>query len=277
MSTQEKRSPYKKDYSLEDNELDTIENEEVVNKETPSETSEELSWKKRYGDLRTYMNDLQEKAKKDREELEAKIQALSKQDTKIPVNEEEFKEWVNTYPKVAKMMEAMVLKQAKELEGNIEELRKSNSQKDLELRKREAKMNLAKAHPDFFEKIAGTAQFLEWVDEKAVSGSDWIKEVLYDPNGTDWRKASDAIKLYKAEVLTESNKPQKTKANPKSAAEYVSSGGSSAPSSRGKGEYLFSESQVNQMSERDFEKYEDEIDEAIRNGKFLYDISGAAR
>jgi len=31
------------------------------------------------------------------------------------------------------------------------------------------------------------------------------------------------------------------------------------------------------MSERDFEKYEDEIDEAIRNGKFLYDISGAAR
>ena len=276
MSTQSNRSPYRKDYSLEDDELEVVEKEEELDNNTPTTTDEETSWKKRYGDLRTYMNDLQSKAKQDKTELEEKITALSNQDTKMPVNEGEFKEWVSTYPKVAKMMETMVFEEAKKLKSEIVEMKKSNSKKDLELQKREAKMNLAKTHPDFFEKIAGTSEFLGWVDQKEIDGSGWIKDTLYDPDGTDWKKASDAIKLYKAEVLNTKNKP-KDKGNPKSAAEYVSTNSSSAPSSRGKGDHTFSESQVEKMSEREYAKYEDDIDEAIRNGQFLYDISGAAR
>ena len=101
MSTQSNRSPYRKDYSLEDDELEVVEKEEELDNNTPTTTDEEASWKKRYGDLRTYMNDLQSKAKQDKTELEEKITALSNQDTKMPVNEGEFKEWVSTYPKVA--------------------------------------------------------------------------------------------------------------------------------------------------------------------------------
>jgi len=37
------------------------------------------------------------------------------------------------------------------------------------------------------------------------------------------------------------------------------------------------ESEVQKMSAQEYEKYSDEIMEAIRSGKFIYDISGSAR
>jgi hypothetical protein len=37
------------------------------------------------------------------------------------------------------------------------------------------------------------------------------------------------------------------------------------------------ESQVQKMSPQDYEKKSDEIMEAIRTGKFIYDVSGSAR
>jgi len=43
------------------------------------------------------------------------------------------------------------------------------------------------------------------------------------------------------------------------------------------GKMKFSESQVSQMTDRDFDKYEEAISEAMRNGTFSYDLSGAAR
>jgi hypothetical protein len=43
------------------------------------------------------------------------------------------------------------------------------------------------------------------------------------------------------------------------------------------GKMKFPESQVSQMTDRDFETYEEAIIESMRNGKFSYDVSGAAR
>jgi hypothetical protein len=39
----------------------------------------------------------------------------------------------------------------------------------------------------------------------------------------------------------------------------------------------FSEIQVSKMSDKDFEKYEEAIGDAMRSGTFNYDLSGAAR
>jgi hypothetical protein len=38
-----------------------------------------------------------------------------------------------------------------------------------------------------------------------------------------------------------------------------------------------SESRVNKMTSKEYEKQQDEIMEAIRKGEFIYDISGSAR
>jgi len=41
--------------------------------------------------------------------------------------------------------------------------------------------------------------------------------------------------------------------------------------------HILRESQVQKMSPQEYEKRSDEIMEAIRSGKFIYDMSGSAR
>ena len=41
--------------------------------------------------------------------------------------------------------------------------------------------------------------------------------------------------------------------------------------------WIKSESDVAKMSDKEFEDRQDEINEAMKSGKFIYDVSGAAR
>ena len=277
------RSKYKKDYSQEDEELEVTDQEIELDQKTPVQDHEDLSWKKRYGDLRTYVNNLQQESKKTQDEFQKKIDALSQEKTKIPVNEEEFVEWVNTYPKVASMMEIFIQKKATELESKIKTIETDNNKRSLELKKQEAKMKLSKAHPDFYESIAGTKEFQNWASEKideqkAESNHSWVENALFDPDGTDWKTAADAISLYKAEAGLNKTTEPKNKANSKDAARQVNTNsGSSTPSSKGSSTYEFTESQIQNMSEREYMELEDKIDMAARNGRIQYDLSGAAR
>jgi hypothetical protein len=43
------------------------------------------------------------------------------------------------------------------------------------------------------------------------------------------------------------------------------------------GKMKFSETQVSQMSDKEFDNNEEAISESMRNGTFSYDLSGAAR
>ena len=95
-----------------------------------------------------------------------------------------------------------------------------------------------------------------------------IQDALYK-NNTDARAASRAIDLYKADT---GKRKTTTK---KSAAQAVGRTSSSTPTTTGK--VKFSESQVSKMSDKDFEKYEDAIADAMRSGNFDFDLSGAAR
>jgi hypothetical protein len=82
------------------------------------------------------------------------------------------------------------------------------------------------------------------------------------------KAAARAIDLYKADT-------GKRKTTSKSAAQDVGRLSRSAPTANQRAE--FSESMVNSMSDSEFEKNAEAIQEAIRSGKFSYDISGAAR
>ena len=75
--------------------------------------------------------------------------------------------------------------------------------------------------------------------------------------------------LYKADT------GRKKSTNKKTAAQAVGKSTSATPGTQGKAK--FSESQVQRMSDRDYEKNEEAIMEAMRSGEFVYDVSGAAR
>jgi len=68
-------------------------------------------------------------------------------------------------------------------------------------------------------------------------------------------------------------KPKSDKAAAKS---VTTKNSRSKPQEDEKSTYL-KESEVQKMSAQQYEKHSDEIMEAIRSGKFIYDISGSAR
>tara|TARA_R100001480_G_scaffold25693_3_gene36005 strand:- start:354 stop:773 length:420 start_codon:yes stop_codon:yes gene_type:complete len=130
-----------------------------------------------------------------------------------------------------------------------------------------AEVELMKAHPDFGE-IRDSDEFHNWAEEQPK----WVQEALYE-NDTDARSASRAIDLYKADMNITSKKPESNK----DAARSVDSRSSrDEPKVDGK-EGTFTESQVAKMTPQQYEKASDQIMEAIRTGKFIYDMSGSAR
>ena len=121
-------------------------------------------------------------------------------------------------------------------------------------------------HPDFAT-IREDDTFHEWADEQPK----WVQDALYE-NSDDAKSVSRVIDLYKQDKGI--FKPT-TKSTNVDAAKSVKSV-RNVPQDDERKSYL-RESQVNRMSAKEYEKDSDSIMEAIRSGKFIYDISGGAR
>ena len=106
--------------------------------------------------------------------------------------------------------------------------------------------------------------FHEWVELQPAN----IQDSLYK-NNTDARSAARAVDLYKADT------GKRKTSSKKSAVQAIGRTSANAPVAHGK--MKFSETQVSQMSDKEFDKYEEAISESMRNGTFSYDLSGAAR
>jgi len=98
---------------------------------------------------------------------------------------------------------------------------------------------------------------------------------LYE-NDTDAYSAARAIDLYKADR----NLTGKAKSTPRDNSEAAKSVNTRASRSRPQSENtsgMIKESDVEQMSAQEYEKNSEKVMEAIRDGKFIYDITGSAR
>lgn len=226
-----------------------------------SETDEE-SFKKRYGDLRRYMQS--QMATKDRElaQMKQQLDSATKQQIRFPKTEKEVADWVRKYPDVAKIIDTIAQKRSLEALQMGEEKMKSLKEFEQRLTRREAEAELRRLHPDF-DKVRANPKFHEW----AKVQPKWVQDALYS-NTNDAMSCARAIDLYKADMR---KKGQST-----GAAQAVDSGNSatSAPrSGRGK----FTESQVAKMKPHEYEANEAAILDAIKRGEFVYDLTGGAR
>ena len=138
-------------------------------------------------------------------------------------------------------------------------------QEDAECNK--AEVQLMQMHPDF-DTIRSDDAFHEWAEEQPK----WIQAALYE-NDVDALAASRAIDLYKSD---KNIKTSKKKSNKDAAFAVSEKTERSRPQSDETLDYL-RESSVQEMSSDEYEKYQDDIMEAIRTNKFIYDISGSAR
>ena len=243
------------------------ESEKEIEDESVPENAEERSFKKRYGDLRRHSQKQAEELKKEVEKLKKQLESSTKGEIKLPKTEEELETWAKEYPDVAAIVETIAIKKAKEQNEMLENRMKEYEDLRVEASKEKAEAELLRLHPDFVE-IRDSDEFHDWADEQPK----WVQEALYE-NSADAKSAARAIDLYK---IDKNIKPKK-KSNEKDAAKAVDTRSEkSKPTTNETASYL-KESQVQKMSPQEYEKRTDEIMEAIRSGKFIYDISGSAR
>ena len=184
-----------------------------------------------------------------------------------PKSEEELESWMNQYPDVAKIVETIAMKKAHEQTSEFETKFKEIDEMKLNAQREKAEVELMRLHPDF-EEIRDTDEFHNWVEDQPK----WVQSALYD-NDTDATSASRAIDLYKADMGI---KTKKSSSN-KDAAKAVGTRSSRTTPESDETKSYIKESDVAKMSATQYENAADEIAEAIRTGKFVYDISGSAR
>jgi len=229
-------------------------------------SKEEGSFKKRYGDLRRHMSSKEKEFQTRIESLEGQLAKAAKNELVLPKTNEEIEAWTKKYPDVAAIVETIAdrkaSERAQELDVRVKQIEEMRSSATRE----KAEAELLKLHPDFTE-IREDDAFHEWAEKQPKV----IQDALYE-NADDAKSTAAVIDLYKHH----NGLAPTQKSSAKSAASLVNTKSKSSPvSDETKGQWT--ESQVDKMSDREYAKHQESIMESIRAGKFVYDISGAAR
>jgi len=231
-------------------------------------SAEEKSFKKRYGDLRRHSQQQQLALQKQIDELRTQLTKSTEQQIKLPTNEEDLARWAETYPDVARIVETIAIKKAKEQTASIEQRFAALDEQEKLTAREKAELELMRLHPDF-DAIRDTEDFHDWADEQPK----WVQQALYE-NDTDARAAARAIDLYKADrnIAKARSKKEDT-----SAAQGIRTRSERSAPSSNDAEGVIYESQVAKMTSKQYESFEDKIQAAMQSGKFVYDLSGNAR
>jgi hypothetical protein len=231
-------------------------------------SAEEETFKKRYGDLRRHTQKIQEDFKKEIDELRTQLEQATRKEMKLPKSEEDLKAWADQYPDVYKIVETIAIKKAQEQTTGVEERLKQIDEMERKVARDKAEAELLRIHPDF-DQIRDEDDFHEWAEEQPK----WVQDALYN-NDTDARAAARAIDLYKADKGIAKKEKKDTS---RDAAKSVGARSErTSPNSDGT-EGMIYESQVAKMSVKEYEARSEEIQKAMRSGKFVYDVSGSAR
>ena len=265
--------PYSKDEKLkkDEEELEQLldeQKQDASTEEVESEptTAEEKTFKKRYSDLRRHQQKQTEELKTEINALKSQLEQSTKKQIKLPKSDEDIDTWAKEYPDVAAIVETIAMKKAAEQSASLEQRVKALDDMQQDVSKQRAETELLQMHPDF-DDIRNDDDFHAWADEQPK----WVQDALYE-NDNDARSAARAIDLYKADKNLTTKK-----ASNKDAAKSVSTKGKRNKPVENESSSFLRESDVQRMTAKEYENKSDEIMEAIRQNKFVYDVSGSAR
>ena len=226
-------------------------------------SAEEKNFKKRYGDLRRHTQEKEKEFQAQLDKLQSQLEAATKNELVLPKSEDEVEAWAKQYPDIAGIVEAIADKKASErsseLDGRLKEIESLRTT----AKREKAEAELLSYHPDFQEIRADDA-FHSWAEKQPKV----VQDALYE-NSEDAKSVARVIDLYKSD---QGIKTKKASSSDKGAASSVKAKGRTAPDTDDSSKYI-SESQVAKMSMKEYEKRMDEIFDAQRSGKFIYDMS----
>jgi|TARA_B100000795_G_scaffold266876_1_gene250761 chromosome segregation ATPase len=227
-------------------------------------SGEERTYKKRYSDLRSHQNKQAEELKAIKAQLD---NAQERGDIRPPKSDEDIEAWSRQYPDVAAIVERIAEKKAQEkfsgAESRLQEIDRITAESD----RNRMEDEIRAMHPDFNE-LRSSDEFHDWAGEQPK----WVQDALYE-NSEDPASVTRVIDLYKVDKGLDTKTRKKSS---KAAASAVVTKRTTRPD-QSDSTGNFSESQVHKMSAAQYDKQSDAIMEAIRAGKFDYDMTGGAR
>jgi len=246
------------------NDITEVEAEGSVNTEeleTKKDTPyKKPDYKKRYDDLKRHYDSKLNEFKSREQEL---IEEATKNRTeyKAPKSAEELEEFKNQYPDVYEVVETVAHLQSETKAKVLEERLSKLQEREQQLVRQDAEKRLMAKHPDF-EDIKNSDDFHGWAKEQPKSIQDWIYN-----NADDADLASRALDLFKKDFGIE---PTKVKSSSKktgqSAADMVSTKTTSVEPKQKK---VWSEKEIAAMSIDEFDRYENEISDAMQEGRIV--------
>ena len=238
---------------------------EEATKEDENLSKEELSFKKRYGDLRRHMASKDKETEERIKALEDQLSKATRNELVLPKSDDEIAAWTKKYPDVAGIVETIADKKARERSTDLDKRMQDIEKMRVDAVKEKAEAELLKLHPDFMD-IREDDKFHDWADEQPK----WVQDALYE-NVDDAKSVARVIDLYKIDAGVKTKK-----SDGKSAASAVNTRSKTTPTSDDSNNN-WRESQIEKMSDKEYAKNQESIMEAMRTGKFVYDLSGAAR
>jgi len=232
-------------------------------KATPSterpENAEDRVFKKRYDDLKRHYDSTLGKHKDEVRTLRTQLEQTSKHFVP-PKSKDELESWRKEYPDVYEMVETIAINKAdsraQEMETKYQNLQVQQEQ----IAKEKAEVELLKSHPDFSE-IRSKDEFHEWAAKQDPVIQDWLYE-----NTSNANLAARAIDLYKMDKGLGKYSNKQEKEIKKEAAKAVSKTKKAEaldiPTKK-----IWSNAAISKMSVREYAKYEEDIDKAVREGR----------
>lgn len=242
----------------------SVETTQVTNLMSGSDTSiEGDKWEKRYKDLQSFQSKRENELRKKIAELEAADSSFT-----APTTPEEMEAYKERHPQEYNMMLTLAHQTTSEATQGISAQLQTYEEERMMTEFTEAQSRIKLKHPDFME-VVQSNDFQTWAQNEPAQVQQWIYNNPDDPDlaiiALDRYKATLDAKAHEAEAhLEEEAQNKQTLADIESAALEV--GGSSAPQTK-EGARIWKASEIKTMSQRDWAKYSEDIDNAYDEGR----------
>ena len=230
----------------------TAPEEEGEEEKTPKKRT---NYKKRYDDLKRHYDEKLSEFKQREQEL----LATARPQYQAPKTQEDIEKFKEEYPDLYDTVETVAHLRSSEQVGQIEEQLSAIKEREARILQREAEADILAKHPDFPE-LRNSEEFHTWAETQPEQIQQWIYK-----NPDNAQLASKAIDLFKLEngYKTQTKSQSKPKG---SAADMVSTKTTAIEAKQPK---IWTEGEIAALSLDKFDKYENEIREAISEGRVV--------
>jgi len=230
----------------------TAPEEEGEEEKTPKKRT---NYKKRYDDLKRHYDDKLSEFKQREQEL----LATARPQYQAPKTQEDLEKFKEEYPDLYDTVETVAHLRSSEQVEQIEAQLSTIKEREARIIQREAEADILAKHPDFPE-LRNSEEFHTWAEAQPEQIQEWIYK-----NPDNAQLASKAIDLFKLEngYKTQTKSQSKPKG---SAADMVSTKTTAIDAKQPK---IWTEGEIAAMSLDKFDKYENEIREAISEGRVV--------